>query len=413
MTGFLRRHLGARSHKVGSAPPRDPVVASWFGGGATASGQTVNADKALSSIWVYACVRVLAETLASVPWNVYRRTDKGGRERDRDHALWPILHDQPNHWQTSFEFREMMMGHTALRGNGYAEIVSTNGNPVSELIPLHPDRVRPFRAPDRTIVYDYQPPGGPSRIILQHEMFHVRGLSTDGLVGLNPIQLHRETIGEDFAAQDYGARFWADDATPPGILKMAGHFKDDEAAQRFKKSWQEAQSGVNRHKTAVLEEGMDYQAIGLNHVDAEYIEGRKFGGLQIARMFRMVPHIIAILDRSTNNNIEHQGIEFVTHTMQPWFVRWEQAARRDLFTEAGRRTHFNEFLLDGLLRGDTKARREFYHSGVLDGWMTRNEVRAKENLNHIEGLDEPLVPVNMTLSDALKDLIEENTNADQ
>jgi len=411
--GILKSALGTRSHKVQSGPPGDPVVASWFGGAATASGQSVNPDKAMSSPWVYACVGVLAETLASVPWNVYKNLKPTGRDVDRGHHLWGVLHDQPNHWQTSFEFREMMMGHITLRGNAYAEIIPTGGNPVSELIPLHPDRVRPFRAPDKSIAYDHQPLIGPRRIILQHEMFHIRARSQDGLVGLSPIQLHRETIGEDFAAQEYGARFWANDATPRGIIKHPQHFKDDESAERFRKSWQEAHTGINRHKTAVLEDGMEYQAMGLSRADAEYIEDRKFTGLQIARIYRVPPHMIGILDRATFNNIEHLTLGFVKFTMRPWFVRWEQAAKRDLFTTAGQLTHVNEFLVDGLLRGDTKARRELYHGAILDGWMDRNEVRAKENLNPREGLSDLLIPMNMTLSDLLAEEVKEKIDAEQ
>ena len=305
----------------------------------------------------------------------------------------------------------MLMAHVVLRGNGYAEIIPSAGNPVAELIPLHPDRVRPFWAPDMTVAYEYQPLDGPSRIILGSEMFHVRGLGVDGLSGLNPIRLHRETIGEDFAAQEYSARFWANDATPSGVLKIPGTL-DDEAGQRLRKSWERQQTGVNRHRPALLEDGLEYEAIGLTREDAQYVESRKFNGVQIARMFRIQPHMIGILDRATFSNIEAQGIEFVVYTMGPWLRRWEQATRRDLFTVASRRTHFSEFLVDGLLRGDRKARGEFYKSGIINGWLTRNEVRRRENLNPIKGLDEPLVPVNMTLSDALAKMVEDKIDDD-
>ncbi|MCH8275892.1 MAG: phage portal protein [Armatimonadetes bacterium] len=320
--------------------------------------------------------------------------------------MWEVLHDQPNPTQTSYEFREMLMAHVALRGNGYAEIIPTAGNPVAELIPLHPDRVRPFWAPDKTVAYRYQPLNGPSRIILGAEMFHVRGLGFDGLSGMSPIRLHRETIGEDFAAQEYSARFWANDATPSGVLKIEGTL-GDEAQARLRKSWEEQQTGANRHRPALLEDGLEYEAIGLTREDAQYVESRKFTGLQIARMFRIQPHLVGILDRATFSNIEAQGIEFVVYTMGPWLRRWEQAARRDLFTAASRRTHFSEFLVDGLLRGDRKARSEFYKTAIINGWMSRNEVRRRENLNRRDGLDEFLVPLNMTLSDALAQMIED------
>ncbi|MCH8131405.1 MAG: phage portal protein [Myxococcales bacterium] len=208
----------------------------------------------------------------------------------------------------------MLMVHLALRGNGYAEIIPSGGNPVAELIPLHPDRVRPFWAPDNTVAYQYQPLNGPSRIILGAEMFHVRGLGFDGLSGLSPIRLHRETIGEDFAAQEYSARFWANDATPSGVLKIEGTL-GDEAQARLRKSWEEQQTGINRHRPALLEDGLEYEAIGLTREDAQYVESRKFTGLQIARMFRIQPNKIGILDRATFSNIEQQSIEFVVDTM--------------------------------------------------------------------------------------------------
>ena len=398
-----------------SAHPRDPVVAAWWGsGGATAAGVNVTPDVAMRQSAVFACVRVLAETLAAVPLKVYRRLDPRGKEVDRDHRLWTILHDRPNAWQTSFEFREMLMGHVALRGNGYAEIIATGGDPVAQLVPLHPDRVMPFQSvPGGQLAYRYTPLEGASRIILQEEMFHVRGLSSDGIVGLSPIALHRETIGSAIAAQEYSARFMANDSTPLGVVEMPKTFGSEDDRKAWIKSWQEAHSGVNRGRVAVLEDGMEYKTIGMTHTDAQYIESRKLDDQQIARIFRIQPHKIGILDNATFSNIEHQGLEFLTDTMMPWFVRWEQAIHRDLFTEGGRRTHFAAFDLKAFMRGDSKARSAFYASARQWGWMSANDIRELEDMNPIDGGDVYLSPSNMTPADQLAKQLEDLNNGTQ
>jgi len=222
LTGIIEALLSKEERATQSAHPRDSVVAAWWGSGAsTAAGVSVTPDKALTSGAVWAAVRLLAETVAMLPLFVYKRLPKDGREADRDHPLWRVLSDRPNRWQTPFEFREMMMGHVLLRGNAYAEILATGGNPIEEVMPLHPDRVVPFWAPDGRRAYRYQPREGGQRILLQDEVFHIHGLTSDGLKGLGPIQLHRETVGEDLAAQEYGARFLANDATPRGILRRS------------------------------------------------------------------------------------------------------------------------------------------------------------------------------------------------
>jgi HK97 family phage portal protein len=327
-----------------------------------------------------------------LPLVIYRRTSDG-KERAPMHPLYTLLHDQPNRWQTSFEWREMMAGHLALRGNAYSEQISTGGRGISELIPLHPDRVRPFWAPDKRVAYEYVPEEGPSRVILQDEMLHIRGLGFDGLRGMNPIECQRETIGMTMAVNEHGARMFSNGTRLSGVLEHP-HRLGEESARRLKDSWQAAYAGTgNSGKTAVLEEGMKWHSVALSNEDAQYLETRKFQIADIARMFRIPPHLIADLDRSTNNNIEHQGMEFVVHSMGPWFKRFEQAIQRDLITQ--KNTYFAEFLVDALLRGDSDARSNLYKSGILDGWMTRNEVRAKENMNPLEGLDEPLVPLNM------------------
>ncbi len=386
-----------RAHKISAGPPRDPVVAAWFGAGSdTASGIAVTPDLALRQVAVYACVRVLAETMAALPLTIYKRTADGGKEEDRGHPLWPILHDVPNEDQTSFEWREMSMGHLALRGNAYSRNVQNNAGATTALVPLHPDRVRPFRVPQtRAIAFDYTPPDGPREIRLPGEVLQTPGLGFDGLKGLSPITLHRETVGSALAAQEYGARFYKNDARPNGLLKHPGHFRTDEELAAFKKAWSDAHTGTNRHKTAILQEGMEYQALGMSNEDAQFIETRKFNVTDIARIFRVPPVKIGDLDRAIFKNFEQQNTSFVVDTILPWVTRWEQRLNATLLTEAGRRTHRIGFRLQGLLRGDHKTRFEGYATARQWGWMSANDVRRLEDQNPITGGDEYLVPLNM------------------
>jgi len=342
---------------------------------------------------VYACVKVLAETIASLPLIVYRRLPNGGKERALEHPQYRLLHDQPNGWQTSFEWREMTQGHVTLRGMAYSEIIPGPRGAVEELIPLHPDRVEPKRLENGSLIYIHRPENGKERRLTQEEVFVLRGLSSDGIKGLSPIEHARESIGLSLATEGYGARFFQNDARPGGVLESPNKL-DESAYKNLKTSWAEAYSGVaNSHKPAILEQGLTWKQMGMTSEDAQFLETRKFQLSEIARIFRVPPHMIGDLERSTNNNIEHQSIEFVVHTIRPWLVRWEQAITRDLLIGAGE--YFAEFLVDGLLRGDFKTRSEGYASAVTTGWMTPNEVREKENLNPIEGGDELMKPLNM------------------
>lgn len=269
--GILSKLL--RSTTYDPKHPRDPGLVALFGGGtATAAGITVTVESAMRITAVMACVRVLSETLASLPLKTYRVRPDGGKEPDRTHPLWALLHDQPNRWQTSFELREMLVGHVALRGNAYAQIVSTGGRGVAELIPLHPDRVRPFFAPDGTRAYEYQPDIGPRRILLQDEVLHIPGLGFDGLKGLDPITYAHEALGLSIATEAFGARFFANDARP-GVYLQHPTLVSEAAATRLKESWEKRHRGSdNAHRVAVLEEGMTVSAIGVDPDHAQFLE---------------------------------------------------------------------------------------------------------------------------------------------
>lgn len=379
-----------------AADPRGPGDDFWYQpvGMNTAAGMRVSPEQAMRLTIVYACVRVLAETVAQLPVILYRRLDRG-KERAVEHPLYWLLARRPNSMQTSFEWREMMQGHLALRGNAYSEIVY-QGIRIAGLKPHHPDlvRVQEMSTGWRYMIKDT--PTSDERPVLRDEMLHLRGLTDRGVTGLNPIEQEREAIGFALAAQDHGARFYRNGAIFPGWIEHPVNFKDKEAREQFRAAWQASQTGGNRFKTPVLEYGMKYHEIPIKHTDAQYLETRKHQNEDVARIFRMPPHKVGILDRSTNNNIEHQGIEFVTDTMMPWLVRWEQRLSESLLTEAEQQEYFFEFLVDGQLRGDAEARSAYYNKGIQDGWLTRNEVRELENRNPLSGLDEPLEPLNMT-----------------
>lgn len=365
---------------------------------ATASGQPVTNDKAMRDTAVYACVRLLAETIGSLPVRVYRAEANGKRTYLPEHPVALLFQGTPNDIHTSFEYRELLQGHVGLRGNGYSfKEVAGRGN-VTKLTPIHPDRVEANYTTRGTVVYDIKNvtkdglPSFGSQKYTTEEIFHVRGFGMDGLVGLNPISYHRETIGQSLAAQDYGSRFFANDATPRGILTHPTKFKDEESLNRFRSSWNLTQNGKNRHKTAVLEDGITYTQTAMTNEDAQFLDSRKYSVTDIARIFRIPPHMIGDLERATFSNISDQAIEFVVHTIRPWCIRWEQAVKRDMIIEPD---VFLEFVVDGLLRGDIDARYKAYASGITNGHMTRNEARVLENRNPLPGLDVPLSPKNM------------------
>lgn len=400
--GIMSRIDEQRASAGPVSHPRDPVLAEWFGGARSATGLSVTADTAMRVTAVHRAVSIIAQTYASLPLGVYRQLDNGGKERDRKHPLDAVLTHRPNRWQTSFEWREMMSGHFALRGRCYSEIVAAGGKAVAELVPLHPDRVRPFRAPDGRLAFEYSPPDGPSRVILQHEMHFMHGLTTgpDGITPLSPIGACREAIGLALATEEHGARLFANGTRLGGVLKMPGHLKDDEARKNLLKSWKEAYSGVrNAGRTALLEDGMEWHALGMTNEDAQFLESRKMQVAEIARIFGVPLHMLSELDRSTNNNIEHQGMEFVIHTVRPGAIRREEAMERDLLSASGQLTHCIWFDLDGLMRGDSAARASFYSAMLQNGVFNRNEARISEGKNPVDaqGMNDYTVQSNMAL----------------
>ena len=360
----------------------------------TGSGMRVSPDSALRLAAVYACVRVLSESMASLPLVIYQRRADGGKDKVTDHWLYRLLAKRPNRFQNPFEWREMLQGHLALRGNAYNQIITNAKGEVVELMPLHPDRIRLELLPSGEYRYRFTDRFGTESILPRGEVWHLRGLSSDGLMGMSPIELARESLGMALAAQDYGARFFANDAKPTGgWIEFPGSFKDSEAKKVFRESYQQAQSGANRGKVLVLENGMKFHEVGVTNKDAQFLELRKFQITDVARLFRVPPHMIGDLDRATFSNIEQQSLEFVMHTMTPWAERWEASIESELLLEGD--DIEVEFDFANLMRGDAASRASYYQSGIQNGWLTRNEARIAENLNPLEGLDEPLRPLNM------------------
>lgn len=394
--------------------PRDPALIELFGGGnKSASGMSVTAERALGIPAFWSGVRLICETLASLPFVLIRASGKS-TERAKSHPLYRVLHDEPNEWQTSMEWREMCQAHVLLRGVSYNAIVETKGGNIEQLVPLHPDRVHSryeaLRPGGPKVRYwRYEPQEGEAQIFLPGDLFIIPGMSIfDMFRAVDPIANSRESLGIAMAAEMHGARFFANNAQPGGVVEHPGRLKDD-AFKRLKADFDAQRAGVqNAGKTLILEEGMKWSQIGLTNKDAQYLESRKFQVIEIARILRVPPHLIYDLERATFSNIEHQGIEFVKYTMLPWFVRWEQRITKHLLGPEERKSLYAKFIADGLQRGDIKSRYEAYAIARQWGWASANDVRELEDQNPLgsEG-DIYLVPMNMVPADQSDKLLEE------
>lgn len=375
-----------------SEPISNEDLAKYLDGKDSWSGIDVDRHSAMGIAAVWACVRVLSETLASLPVFLYRRIEKG-KEKAADHPLYDLLHIKPNSEETAFQFKETMMSHVVLQGNCYANKVTNGTGYVRELWPLSVENVKEVKRVNGELFYVYRD-SGRDVLIPKAEMFHVPGLGYDGIRGYSPIELLKQQFGSAIASRRYGAEFFKNGGRPDGVLKHPGKLKD-EAFKRLRDSWASAHSDWgSKSKTAILEEGADYQAVSIPPEHAQFIETMKFSVNEIARIFRVPPHLIADLDRATFSNIEHQGIEFVVHTMRPWLVRWEQAITLQLIPEREQREYFAEFQVDALLRGDIQARYQAYRTGREMGVLSANDIRALENMNPIDGGDDYFVPMN-------------------
>ena len=380
----------------------------FFTGGSTA-GKNVTERSAMQMTAVYSCVRVLSEAVAGLPLHVYKYRSDGGKEKALNHPLYFLLHDEPNPEMTSFVFRETLMTHLLLWGNAYAQIIRNGKGEVVALYPLMPNRMTVDRDENRRLYYKYYRGNDEAirskeyEIILSpYDVLHIPGLGLDGRVGYSPIAMAKNAIGLAIATEEYGAKFFANGAAPSGVLEHSGTLKNPD---KVRESWNATFGGShNANKVAVLEEGMKYTPISISPEQAQFLETRKFQINEIARIFRVPPHMVGDLEKSSFSNIEQQSLEFVKYTLEPWLVRWEQSMVRSLLTPSEKREYFIKFNVDGLLRGDYASRMSGYATARQNGWMSANDIRELENLDRIpaeEGGDLYLINGNMTkLADA-------------
>ena len=357
--------------------------------GRTTSGKPVNERTAMQTTAVYACVRILAEAVASLPLHVYEYQDDGGKKLVHDHPLYYLLHDEPNPEMTSFVFRETLMSHLLIWGNAYAQIIRDGAGRVLGLYPLLPDKMEVQRDDKGNIYYVYSRNSDENPMFKEYgdirlkaeDVLHIPGLGFDGLIGYSPIAMAKNAVGMTLACEEYGASFFANGANPGGVLEHPGVLKDP---SKVRESWNSVYRGVsNAHKIAVLEEGMKYQQIGIPPEEAQFLETRKFQINEIARLYRIPPHMVGDLDKSSFSNIEQQSLEFVKYTLDPWVIRWEQSLQRSLLLPGEKGKYFIKLNVDGLLRGDYQSRMNGYAVGRQNGWFSANDIREMENMNPI------------------------------
>ncbi len=376
--------------------PKDSVSAApVFFFGMSGSGKPVNAQTAIQLSTVYACVRVISETVASLPLGVYESTDNGSRKA-MDHPLYRLLHDEPNSEMTSFILREVMLAHLLLWGNSYCQILRSGRNQITGLYPLLPDHMDVDRDKNGTLTYTYSTSTGQRVSLPPEDILHIPGLGFDGVMGYSPIALERNAIGLAIASEEYGSKFFSNGARPSGILTHPNTVKNPGA---LRESWNSIYGGSgNSNRIAILEEGMRFEPIAIPNNEAQFLETRKFQVDEICRIFRVPPHLVCDLEHATYSNIENSSIDFAVHTIRPWLVRIEQSMNRALFSLQEKGRFYVQFNIDGLMRGDYKSRMEGYAIGVNNGFMSPNDVRRLENLNPIppeEGGDTYLVNGNM------------------
>ena len=360
---------------------------AFFLGGST-SGKAVTERSAMQMTAVYSCVRILAEAIAGLPLHLYRYTPDGSKVKAVDHPLYLLLHDEPNPEMSSFVFRETLMTHLLLWGNAYAQIIHNGKGEVVALYPLMPNRMSVDRDEHGQLYYTYtrasdEAPtmNGMTVLLSPSDVLHIPGLGFDGLVGYSPIAMAKNAIGLAIATEEYGAKFFANGAAPSGVLEHPGTIKDP---SRVREAWMSQFGGsANSGKVAVLEEGMKYTPISISPEQAQFLETRKFQINEIARIFRIPPHMVGDLEKSSFSNIEQQSLEFVKYTLDPWVIRWEQSIQRALLRPEEKKRYFAKFNVEGLLRGDDQSRMNGYAVARQNGWMSANDIRELENLDRI------------------------------
>lgn len=383
----------------------DSTVGSSFSFflGNSSSGKVVTEKSAMQMTAVYSCVRILSEAVAGLPIHFYEYEEDGSKKKAVDNPLYFLLHDEPNPDMTSFIFRETLMSHLLLWGNAYAQIIRNGKGEVVALYPLMPNKMSVYRDDNGEIYYLYSKSADEGKsidagyhVLKKEEVLHIPGLGFDGLVGYSPIAMAKNAIGLAIATEEFGSKFFANGAAPSGVLEHPGTIKDP---KKVREAWMSQFGGSsNSGKVAVLEEGMKYTPISIAPEQAQFLETRKFQINEIARIFRVPPHMVGDLEKSSFSNIEQQSLEFVKYTLDPWIVRWEQALNKTLLQKEQKNKYFFKFNVEGLLRGDYQSRMQGYAVGRQNGWMSANDIRQLEDMDKIsaeEGGDLYLVNGNM------------------
>ncbi len=360
----------------------------------SASGKAVTATTAMRVAAVYACVRILSETVAALPFNLYKKNGENNREVASQHPLQMLLHSLPNEEMTAMDFRTQLMAALQLRGNAFSEVERDRAGRVRGVWPIDPDKVWVGRA-KKTQRLTFEIHDKDLRSLPAERIWRIAGLSTNGIVGLSPIRQAREGIGLALALEEHGARLFANGARPGGVLELEGKLSD-EAYKRMRENWNKRhQGGANAHRVAILEENAKWHQISMTAEDAQFLESRKYQRSEIASIFGVPPHMIADLEKATFSNIEHQSIQFVVYSLLPWLKRIEQSIFRDLLSSTERQQYYAEHSVEGLLRGDSKSRSEFYRNLFNAGAISINDMRRLENMNSIEGGDQHWLQLGM------------------
>lgn len=370
-------------------------------GGTVRAGVPVNESTALNVSAVYACVRNISEDVAKLPLHLYSMDDVGNKSRARSHPLYRVLHDAPNPEMSSVDFRQCLTGHMLTWGNGYAEIEWSNNNKLMSLWPIHPRRVSVKRDDSGAMYYEVRPVDGVGRTkqIRPKSMFHVKNFGPDGCVGYSPIKIAAESIGASLATDRFASSFFGNNAWPGFALEHPGTL-EEEARRALRSSFEERHQGAdNAFRPILLQDGMKLSRFSVPPDEAQFLETRQFGVEEICRWYRMPPHKVQQLLRAHYNNIEHQAIEYVTDTLLPWLVRWENEISRKLIPDASEL--FAEHSIEGMLRGDSESRAKFYNQMFQIGAFSTNDILRLENRNSIgpDG-DRRFVMTNLTPLDA-------------
>jgi HK97 family phage portal protein len=385
-----------RSGTSGTYRPAQWLIDYFTGGSESASGVRVNEQSALKYTPFWAATRIISGTVGSLPFKTYETRDDGGKNPIKTHPVYKLLHDRPNDYMDALTFLETRQAHVLTHGNGYAEIQRDGGGRPIALWPLLPNTVSRKIYKNLVPYYEVRLPNGELAFLPDYDVLHIKGLGFDGYTGYNVVQYHKDAIGYGIAVKDYGARFFANDASPGGVLEHPAAMSQA-AYDRLKASWLEKHQGLKQsHRLQILEEGMKFAKTVIDPAQAQALEIQKYTVDDCSRIFNMPPHMLGSMEFSKYNNVEQLELEFIKRTMLYWFRKWESECNYKLFMPSEYGKYFCEILYEGLLRGDIKTRFECYNIGRNIGVYSINDIRIKENMNPIGPAgDIYLEPLNM------------------